>query len=49
MRALYLVDQPDDLPTIRIYQRDLPEIPDRFRQQAVLTEQAIRTRAERQP
>jgi hypothetical protein len=49
LRALYLVGQPDDLPAIRIYQRDLPEIPDRVRQQAVLTEQAIRTRAERQP
>jgi biotin carboxyl carrier protein len=49
LRALYLVGQPEDLPAIRIYQRDLPEIPDRVKQQAVLTEQAIRDRAARQP
>ena len=45
LRALYLVGQPEDLRAIRIYQRDLPEIPDRVKQQAVLTEQAIRERA----
>jgi hypothetical protein len=49
LRALYLVGQPEDLPAIRIYQRDLPEIPNRVREQAVLTEQAIRERAKRQP
>jgi hypothetical protein len=49
LRALYLVGQPEDLPAIRTYQRDLPEIPDRVKQQAVLTEQAIRDRAGRQP
>jgi len=49
LRALYLVGQPGDLPAIRIYQRDLPEIPDRIKQQAFLTEQAINSRAERQP
>jgi hypothetical protein len=49
LRALYLVGQPEDLPVIRIYQRDLPEIPDRVKQQAVLTEQAIRDRAARKP
>ena len=48
LRALYLVGKPDDLPAIRIYQRELPEIPDRVKQQAVLTEQAIRERAMRQ-
>jgi biotin carboxyl carrier protein len=47
LRALYLVGQPEDLPAIRIYQRDLPEIPDRLKQQAVLTEQAIEERAAR--
>ncbi len=47
LRALYLVGQPEDLPAIRIYQRDLPEIPDRVKQQAVLTEQAIKERAAR--
>jgi hypothetical protein len=45
LRALYIVGQPEDLPAIRAYQRDLPEIPDRIRQQALLTEQAIRRRA----
>jgi biotin carboxyl carrier protein len=49
LRALYLVGQPDDLPAIRTYQRDLPEIPDRVKQQAVLTEQAILGRAAHQP
>jgi hypothetical protein len=45
LRALYLVGQPDDLPAIRPYQRDLPEISGRLRQQALLTEKAIRDRA----
>jgi hypothetical protein len=49
LRALYLVGQPEDLPAIRIYQKDLPEIPNRVKEQAVLTEQAIRERARRQP
>jgi Biotin-requiring enzyme/HEAT repeat len=47
LRALYVVGQPEDLPAIRAYQRELPEIPDRIRQQALLTEQAIRQRAGR--
>jgi hypothetical protein len=45
LRALYLIGQPDDLPAIRAYERDLPEIPDRVRQQAALTSQAIRERS----
>jgi hypothetical protein len=49
LRALYLIGQPEDLPVIRIYQRALPEIPDRVKQQAVLAEQAIRERAAHQP
>jgi len=48
LRALYLVGEPEDLPAIRIYERDLPEIPDRVKQQALLTEQAIRDRAGQQ-
>lgn len=44
LRALYLVGQPDDLPAIRPYQRKLPEISGRLRQQALLTEKAIRDR-----
>jgi len=45
LRALYLVGQLEDLPAIRIYERNAPEIPDRVRQQASLTEQAVRQRA----
>ncbi len=45
LRALYLVGQLDDLPAVRIYERNVLEIPDRLRQQAVLTEKAIRARA----
>src|SRR6266436_4925762 len=47
LRALYLVGQVDDLPSIRPYQRELPEVSDRVRQQASLTEKAIRDRASR--
>jgi biotin carboxyl carrier protein len=47
LRALYLVGQVDDLPSIRPYQRELPEISDRVRQQANLAEKAIRDRASR--
>ena len=49
LRALYLVGQAEDLPVVHMYQRDSPEIPDRVRQQAVLTEKAIRERATHQP
>jgi biotin carboxyl carrier protein len=45
LRALYLVGQMDDLPAIRPYERDLPDIPDHVRHQAVETEKAIRSRA----
>src|SRR5882762_4215835 len=45
LRALYLIGQVDDLPVIRPYARELPEISDRVRQQAALTEKAIRDRA----
>lgn len=45
LRALYLIGQVEDLAAIRLYERELPEIPDRVRQQALLTEQAIRQRA----
>ena len=48
LRALYLIGQPDDLPAVQRYQRDVPEIPDHIRQQAVETEKAIRERAGRQ-
>lgn len=45
LRALYLIGQPEDLPAIRFYARELPEIPDRIRQQAQLADQAIRQRS----
>jgi len=45
LRALYLVGQLDDLAAIRIYERNVPEIPDRLRQQALLTEKSILSRA----
>jgi hypothetical protein len=49
LRALYLIGQPDDLPAIRPYQRELPEISARVRQQAHLTEKSIRKRAAAHP
>jgi hypothetical protein len=45
LRALYLVGQPEDLSAIRPYERQLPDIPDHVRQQALETEQAIRNRS----
>ena len=49
LRALYLVGQAADLPLIRINQRDSPEIPDRIRQQAQLTEKAIHQKVAKLP
>jgi hypothetical protein len=49
LRALYLIGQPDDLPAIRPYQRELPEISGRVRQQALLTEKSIHERAAARP
>jgi hypothetical protein len=47
LRALYLVGRIEDLPIIRLYERDSPQISDRVRQQAALTEKSIRDRASR--
>jgi hypothetical protein len=47
LRALYLVGQIDDLPAVRAYERDLPDISSDIRQQAVETDDAIRARAGR--
>jgi biotin carboxyl carrier protein len=47
LRALYLVGQPDDIAAVRPYERELPEIPDHVRQQAIETEKAIRERTTR--
>jgi hypothetical protein len=45
LRALYLIGQLDDLPAIRPYERELPDISTDVRQQALETEKAIRARA----
>jgi hypothetical protein len=45
LRALFLVGRPEDLPVVRFYMRDSPQISDRVRQQATLTEKSIRDRA----
>lgn len=44
LRALYLVGQMEDLRAITPFERDLPDVPERVREQAVLTEKAIRER-----
>jgi hypothetical protein len=44
LRALYLVGQPEDIAAVLPYERELPDIPDHVRQQAVETEKAIRGR-----
>ena len=49
LRGLYLIGQMEDLPAILPYERELPEISDRVRQQALATEKAIRERAGEQP
>jgi len=48
LRALYVVCTPDDLPAVVRYEHEQPGLPDRIRQQAILTEHAIRQRAENQ-
>ena len=47
LRALYLIGQTEDLPAVRSYQREVPGVSDRVRQQAILTEKAIQERARR--
>jgi biotin carboxyl carrier protein len=49
LRALYLIGKAEDLTEIQRYEREVPEISDRVRQQAVLTEKAIRERARVSP
>jgi len=44
LRALYLVGQPDDLAAVLPYERELPDIPDHVRQQALETQRAIQER-----
>jgi acetyl/propionyl-CoA carboxylase alpha subunit len=45
LRGLYVVGKMEDLPAVTVYERDLPEISDRVRQQAKQTEEAIRSRS----
>lgn len=47
LRALYLIGQTEDLAAVRSYERELPEISDRVRQQAINTERAIQERAQK--
>ena len=49
LRALYLIGRAGDLPAIRPYERGSRDIPDRVREQALLADQAIRSRASAQP
>ncbi len=45
LRALYLIGQLEDLPAIQPYERELADIPDHVRQQALRTDRAIREMA----
>jgi len=45
LRALYIIGQLDDLPAVRAYERELPEVSKDVRQQAMETEKAIRSRS----
>ena len=45
LRGLYVVGKSEDIAVVLPYERDVPEISDRVRQQAALTEQGIRERA----
>jgi hypothetical protein len=47
LRALYVIGQIEDLPAVLPYERDLPDISNDIRHQAIETEKAIRTRNER--
>lgn len=48
LRALYVIGTSDDLPAVARYEREQPDLPDRIRQQAILTEHAIRQRTQNQ-
>ena len=45
LRALYVIGQPQDIAAVQPYERELPDISNDVRQQAVETEKAIRERA----
>ena len=44
LRALYLVGQAEDIAAVLPYERELPDVPDHVRKQAIETEKAIRAR-----
>ena len=48
LRGLYLVGQTQDVEDIETYVRNTPQLPERVKQQAEVTVQAIRSRATRQ-
>ncbi len=45
LRALFVIGQMDDLAAVRPYERELPDVSNDVRQQALETEKAIRARA----
>lgn len=45
LRALYLIGQMEDIPDVERYAQGISGMPDRIRQQATLTAEAIRSRA----
>src|SRR6202789_3090686 len=45
LRALYLIGQPEDIPAVLPYERELPDVSNDVRQQALETERAIRARS----
>ena len=49
LRGLYIIGRAEDLPAIRPYERESRDIPDRVREQALLADQAIRSRVSAQP
>jgi hypothetical protein len=44
LRALYLVGEAEDIPSVLPYERELPDISNDVREQATITERAIRVR-----
>jgi hypothetical protein len=49
LRALYIIGQTQDLDAIRPYERDLPDVSNDIRQQAIETEKEIEQRAKANP
>jgi biotin carboxyl carrier protein len=47
LRALYLIGRPEDIAAVSPYERELPDISNDVRNQAIETEKAIRERANR--